>query len=329
MFQVPGGIFAAKIGPRKTTFCGAMLFSTAVLLCATSTEIYEIALLRFVAGIGMAFEFGPGITLIAKYFRKGNEGLGVGLSNAAYYVGGALGLFGWAYLGQLVGWRVSLALSGVLGILSGVLILLWMPIDNMRTMFELTKIGIRRVVTDSWLIVLGIELLGITVGTSLIGNFMVFYLEDRMGISPSLAGIIGSLSLFLSLLASPIFGRAYDRRGNVSKLLFLSGITTVIGIAVAAIPTLVGPILSVIIVGLGSGAANTVGFSAAREGKKRYREYDTLAVSWVNSLSLSAAFWSPVVFSFVVVSVGYFYAWLTASLYTILLVVPILVFKKE
>ena len=37
--------------------------------------------------------------------------------------------------------------------------------------------------------------------------------------------------------------------------------------------------------------------------------YDTLAISWVNGLSLFGAFWVPIVFTFVVQHMGYSIAW--------------------
>jgi MFS family permease len=94
IFQVPGGILAAKQGSRKTAIYGITISSFAALLCGLSSQLQQIELLRFVVGLGMAFFFGPSVTLITRYLGRRSEGLAVGLLNSAHSVGGIIGLFG-------------------------------------------------------------------------------------------------------------------------------------------------------------------------------------------------------------------------------------------
>ena len=53
--------------------------------------------------------------------------------------------------------------------------------------------------------------------------------------------------------------------------------------------------------------------------------YDTLAIGWVNGLSLFGAFWVPIFFSFVVQHVGYVTAWLLGGISSLLFVLPSIV----
>ncbi len=53
------------------------------------------------------------------------------------------------------------------------------------------------------------------------------------------------------------------------------------------------------------------------------RHYETLAVSFVNGLSLFGAFWVPFVFSIIVLYFGYPTAWLIGGFLTILFIIPI------
>jgi MFS family permease len=53
------------------------------------------------------------------------------------------------------------------------------------------------------------------------------------------------------------------------------------------------------------------------------RHYETLAVSFVNGLSLFGAFWVPFVFSLTVIHFGYPVAWLIGGILTLLLIIPI------
>ncbi len=327
IFQVPGGIVAAKIGPKKTAVVGTLIESSAALLSALAVEFYQITILRFIVGAGMAFVFAPGVILVVKYFRKQAEGFSVGLFNVAFYLGGALGLFGWAVFAESLGWRMSLAASGGLGILTGILMVILVPRDSLRKDFVLKASELTRVLSNKWLILVGIEMFGITGGSGLVTAVMVYYLEGSLGAAPALAGIVAALALVFSLLASPIFGRAYDLSRNAAKLMFLSGLVMVIGLAIASVRSVPAALFATSIVGFCSGGALTVGFSAARDVEGA--EYQALAVSWVNSLQLFAGFFFPLAFSSLAARLGYGQAWVISSLYTFPLIAVILISKSR
>ena len=316
--QVPGGILAARIGPRKTAIYGTIISSLACLLSGLVSGFYQIIPLRLVAGLGMAFVFAPGVALIAKYFGRRTEGLGVGVYNAVFYLGGALGLFGWAIFAHLFGWRLSLLTSGIIGIATGLVMLFAIPKDDLRKEFSIKRSALVSVLRNSSLILLGVELFMITGGASLVTAIMVYYMEETMQVNPALAGLIGGLALILALAASPLAGRNYDRHRKASRLLFISGVVMAFGLMLAAIATILGATLSTLIVGFCSGVGTTVGFSAAREVKAG-GEYEALAVGWVNSLQLSSGFVWPIVFSFIVVHSNYAIAWLFAGFCTLIL----------
>jgi MFS family permease len=329
LFQVPGGIVAARYGPRTTTIYGILVASLAALLTGFTTDFTEIILLRFFVGVGMAFFFAPGVVLVAKYFRKDSGGLAVGTFNSVFYLGGALGVFGWAVLAEIVGWRLSLVTSGALGILTGLFLFFSVPKDSLREDFLIKWSELRKVLADRWLLLLTLELFGMGSGSTVTTTFIVYYLENTVGVGVALAGVVGGLALIFALPSALLVGRLYDSMKDVRKLLLLSGLTMSFGIAIAALGSLWSAAVSAVAVGLSSGAAFTVGFSAAREGQIVAREYETLAVSWVNSISLFAGFFSPVAFSLLVLRVGYSSAWLVAALYTLTISSTILMYKRK
>ena len=97
VFQVPGGILAAKMGPRLTVVCGTTISSVAALLTGFAGNLAQLMVLRFFVGAGMALVFAPGVILVTRFIQRGSEGYGVGLYNSAFYLGGAIGLSGWQY----------------------------------------------------------------------------------------------------------------------------------------------------------------------------------------------------------------------------------------
>jgi hypothetical protein len=80
--------------------------------------------------------------------------------------------------------------------------------------------------------------------------------------------------------------------------------------------------------GLTSGVGITVGFAAAKDLNRASKEYDSLSVAWVNSISLFGAFVPPVVFSHVVTWFGYPVAWVTGAATVLLFAVPLLFLKE-
>ena len=328
VFQIPGGIFAAKLGPRRTAVYGMLLSSVAVFLTAFTSSFYQFVLLRFFVGVGMALFFGPGVTLIAKGFRNESQGLGVGVFNGAFYVGAALGLFAWSILAEATGWRVSIAIGGAFGILGGVLLLVYLPKDELRDGFVVKMADLRRILSNRWLMLLSLELFGFGSGTILVNTFMVYYLEQSLKSGPVVAGIIGSLSPLCAVLASPLFGVAYDRIRKAKLLLFILGCMLAAAVAIASIGSLLSAVAATLIAGASSGAF-TISYLSARKVTAGSGEYESLAVSWVNCIQMFAGFWSPVAFSMIVLSFGYATSWLVAAAYTFLLISIILVGKES
>ena len=328
LFQVPGGIMAAKYGARKTAMIGVLLSSIGALLAAFSSQFYQLVLLRIVIGVGMALFLGPGVTLVARTFRRESQGFGIGTFQSAFYVGGALGLFAWSVLADLAGWRSSLVISGVLGVLGTLMIFLNVPKDELASDFVIKTADLRKLLSDRWLVLLSLELFGFGSGTILISTFMVYYLEQSLKLSPTLAGIVGSLAPLCGIGASPVYGMLYDKFRNARLLLFLSGVVLAIALAMVAVGDVFSAIGSALVAGSCSGSF-TVGYLAARESTAVSAEYESLAVSWVNTIQMLAGFWSPVMFSLLVISFGYSLSWLVGAAYTFLLISVILLPAKR
>jgi MFS family permease len=329
LFQVPAGIIAAKHGPRKIAIYGIVIASSAALITGLASDTTQITILRFLIGIGMACFFGPSVILVSKYLGKESEGLGIGLLNSAHALGGILGLFGWVMLAEVMGWRITLVLSGGLGLVTAFMlsIALLMDEDRIQKEFRIKISEVLDTLFNKSLIILGLTLLGFQAGSSMILTFSVFYFVDHLRINPVNAGLIGSLSLIVALLSSPLFGRIYDKIGNAKKLLFISGILSAVSIAGVATDSLYIIIISVIITGFFLSAGFVIVYAKAKEVNKFQPHYQTLAVSFVNGVSLFGVFWIPVLFSFIVNGLGYEIAWLLGGLVVLLLVLPVLKLK--
>jgi MFS family permease len=172
----------------------------------------------------------------------------------------------------------------------------------------------------------GLALLGIQIGWNLISTFTVFYLKDHLHIYPTIAGLIGSLSLVCSLIFSPIFGRIYGRAKDSKKLFVICGIGLSISVSIIALNTFYAAIVSVMLAGIFAAGGFVVPYARAKEINEKFQPmYATLAVSFVNGVSLFGAFWVPFLFSSIVKQTGgYSVAWLIGSAITLVLVLLIL-----
>jgi MFS family permease len=359
LFQVPGGILAAIQGSRRTAIHGIMIASSAALLCGLSSQLQQMEILRFVVGLGMALFFGSSVALITGYLGRGSEGFAVALLNSAHSIGGIIGIFGWIILAEIIGWRQSLLLSGVFGLISGIFLVAFLPrrdrnvegklqeqSQQERTKgrhFQIKKSDIGKVLFDKSLFAFGLVLLGAQIAWGLPMTFIVFYLEGYLKVNSSTAGLIAGLGLISGIVSAPVFGRIYDKTKNIGRLLFVCGVLMSAGVAGIAITTssssgiyIAG--ISNVLVGIFSAAVFTIAYTSAKEtNRKRMTEisnddntkatitkssYDTLAIGWVNGLSLFGAFWVPILFSFVVQHAGYAIAWLLGGISSLLFILP-------
>jgi MFS family permease len=329
LFQIPAGIIAAKYGPRKIAIYGIIIASSAALVTGLASSTSQITLLRFIIGIGMACFFGPSVILISKYLGKESEGLGIGLLNSAHALGGIIGLFGWVILAEHFGWRASLILSGGLGISTAILLksTLLAGIDEISNEFRIKVSHVFATLFNKSLIILGITLLGFQAGSSMILTFSVFYFVDHLKINPVYAGLIGSLCLIVALASSPFFGRLYDKIGNARKLLLISGLISGLGLLGFATDSLYVITALILMTGFFLSAGFVIVYAKAKEINKAHPQYQTLAVSFVNGVSLFGVFWVPVFFSRVVSSLGYEIAWLLGGLVIIILILPVVRLK--
>jgi MFS family permease len=211
--------------------------------------------------------------------------------------------------------------------------------------FQITLSDIRKVLFDKSLFAFGLVLLGAQIAWGLPLTFIVFYLEDYLKVNSSTAGFIAGLGLISGVVSAPVFGKIYDKTKNKSRLLFVCGLAMSAGVAGFSITTIT-PSTSVLyiagisnaLVGVFSAGVFTIVYTSAREvyresnSENKNKEhiqstisknsYDTLAVGWVNGLSLFGAFWIPVLFTFVVQHLGYAVAWLVGGVFSLLFILP-------
>jgi len=278
-------------------------------------------------GLGMAFFFSAGVTLITTYLGKRSEGTGIGLLNSFQAIGGIIGIFGWILVAEVLGWRLSLIMSGILGVAIGLTMIFLLPVETqVRTTISISLL--RKLLFSRYLVSLGVILTATQLAWGLTVSFFVFYLIDRMKISPEFAGIISSIPLIVYVFTSPITGKIYDKSNNSKWLLLIFSIMLGISIMMNSLDNLTAVILSAIFVGFFATGGFTIIYAITRKIESttltQGQEYATLNVSWINGISLMGISWVPVVFSLIINQAGYSIAWFIGGAITLILTIPVL-----
>lgn len=111
-----GGIFWGVLGDKKgrlsVLFGSILLYSLANIANGFVTNIDQYALLRFIAGVGLAGELGAGITLVAEILPREIRGYGTSIVASVGVLGAVLAYF----VADMFDWKIAYFIGGGLGL---------------------------------------------------------------------------------------------------------------------------------------------------------------------------------------------------------------------
>jgi len=112
-----GGVLWGTIGDKKgrlsVLFGSIALYSVANFITGYVQTVDQYAMLRFLAGIGLAGELGAGITLVSELLPKEKRGVGTSLVAGIGLFGAVFAYFIFRFTND---WRICYKIGGVLGI---------------------------------------------------------------------------------------------------------------------------------------------------------------------------------------------------------------------
>jgi MFS transporter, putative metabolite:H+ symporter len=107
------GVLGDKKGRLSVLFGSILLYSAANLANGFITTVEQYAIIRFIAGIGLAGELGAGITLVTETMSKENRGYGTMIVAGV----GLMGAVAAAIIGENYAWETSYIIGGIMGLL--------------------------------------------------------------------------------------------------------------------------------------------------------------------------------------------------------------------
>lgn len=107
------GVLGDKKGRLSVLFGSILLYSVANFANGFVTTVPQYAIIRFIAGVGLAGELGAGITLVTETMSKENRGYGTMIVAGVGLMGAILA----AIVGEHYTWETSYIIGGVMGLL--------------------------------------------------------------------------------------------------------------------------------------------------------------------------------------------------------------------
>ena len=125
LLQVPAGWFADAYGPKKALLIVVGFWSSFTALSGAAWNTISMLVIRFFFGAGEAGAF-PGATrAVFNWVPAKERGLANGIFHSGGRVGAALSLFLMPFLIRVVGWRWTFVINGAIGIVWGIVYLMW------------------------------------------------------------------------------------------------------------------------------------------------------------------------------------------------------------
>ena len=106
------GILGDRRGRLSVLFGSIFLYSAANIANAFVDSVGAYAVLRLIAGIGLAGELGAGITLVSEVMSKESRGYGTTIVAAVGITGAVVA----ALVGDFFDWRTAYIVGGIMGI---------------------------------------------------------------------------------------------------------------------------------------------------------------------------------------------------------------------
>lgn len=279
--QIPTGILADKLGPRKLLASGALLAAIGSLVFATASESFVAGLGRLLVGGSVAVAFVGMLKLASHWFSSRQFALATGLALFCGVIGAVFAGVPLRHLVSALGWRE--VMIGVAVLTFVVCLIIWMLVrDDPSERGYLSHStahsgdadstgvwqGIKQVLRyrNTWLLTLAP---GGIVGCVLTfsGLWGIPFLTTHYSMSPTNAAALTSTLLVTWAIGGPILGAASDRLGRRKIIYAVSNFVALFcWIAIVFIPGLPQWLLVglLVVAGIASGGM-IIGFAFAKE----------------------------------------------------------------
>lgn len=248
--QLPVGVLMDRFGIRKILSIASIICGIGALFFSISHSFSVACIGRSLIGIGSAFAFIAMVYVSSHWFPVKKRAFLIGLANSMAMLGASAGAGGpLATLIHSLGWRETISLFGIFGILLGIAVYLifkkeqdTIEIEEAKSpILENLKLVIAKKAT--WINALAALFFYITT-TAFGGLWGLSFVQTSHGVSKEVAGYAISMIFAGWLVGGPLTGFLSDFLGKRSSALRLG----IIGSLICLIPVIYFPTISIYIV---------------------------------------------------------------------------------
>jgi MFS family permease len=223
-----------KFGRVRTLMLTVVWYSVFTFLSALVTNVWQLAILRLLAGIGIGGEWAMGGTFVAEEWPENRRRAGAGYMHTGYYVGVFLAAIANYSIGSRFGWRAMFAVGGLPALLlawvrhgvteperwcqKAALVRTWQVWQPFATLFSAALR--RRTILNTLYMLASIS--GLWAGTVYVPAAVTALAESAGRIGPqaaqlaSWATMLVSFATILGCLAMPALAEKFGRRGALA-----------------------------------------------------------------------------------------------------------------
>lgn len=223
-----------KFGRVRTLMLTVVWYSIFTFLSALVTNVWQLAILRLLAGIGIGGEWAMGGTFVAEEWPENRRRAGAGYMHTGYYVGVFLAAIANYSIGSRFGWRAMFAVGGLPALLlawvrhgvteperwrqKAAVVRTWQIWQPFATLFS---VALRRRTILNTLFMLA-SICGLWAGTVYVPAAVTALAEAAGRIGPQAAQLASGATMLVSLatilgcLAMPALAEKLGRRGALA-----------------------------------------------------------------------------------------------------------------
>jgi MFS family permease len=242
--QIPSVYISQRLGPTRTYVVGLLLLAAGNIFLPLYVTTFWLFATRAISGVGAALFFASAGGVLSDLY-PGKPGAVMGLYNAAFALGGGLGLV-WGVLDEALGWEMATELGGLVAVVLAVLN--YVATRSEKFVQAPHPVGIRPSLANRTVLAAGLAYTGVWGTYFAVGQLLPSYEQLGLGASVSISGLQSSLLLFPSIVGS-FMGIFYDRFRKKRLLLALAGIPSILPAAFIGLGRVDAIVASLIVIG--------------------------------------------------------------------------------
>ena len=312
---LPGSLFAARFGWRRATVAGGLLMSMMVL-APLADSFAMLLLLRLAFAVGAAVAIGSLPAAVMNWFPVRELPIVNGLNIVGQSIGITASVFTAAFLAELVGWRETLMLFGLVALSGTALFAVFAKnparVAGVAAQPPFSVAELRVVMRERSTLLLG---LGVGGGVATFIGFNAWlptYYQEEFGFSLERAGAMAAIPSFFGIVGSLLGSALPVGLGRRRPLIIVSGAVMPVaafGTFVSEAPLLLFPGLALF--GMLSWLYFPSALTMPMELRGMTPERAAVAVATMLSMGSVSGFFSPLLVGYLRDQTGNFVAGLT------------------